>query len=92
MYRVIVSKDVIKESKKVLKPSHRKKLAQFFETLKEDPFPNPPYDVKPVKGKKAEKTNIYRFGIGDYRVFYKVYWEENLIVVTDIKPRESAYR
>jgi hypothetical protein len=35
----------------------------FFgeQALKEDPFPNPPYDVKPVKGKKAEKTNIYRF-------------------------------
>ena len=92
MYRVIISKDVIKESKRILKPGQRRKLAEFFKALEENPFPKPPYDVKPVKGEKTERTNTYRFRIGDYRVFYTVYWEENLIVVTDIEPREKAYK
>ncbi|WP_394295131.1 hypothetical protein [Thermococcus gammatolerans] len=25
-------------------------------------------------------------------MFYTVYWEEKVIVVTDLRPRESAYR
>ena len=58
MYRVIIGKDVIKESKKILKPSQRKKLTEFFKALEENPFPKPPFDVKPVKGEKTEKTNI----------------------------------
>jgi mRNA interferase RelE/StbE len=41
--------------KSLLKPSQRKKLAEFFKALEENPFPKPPYDVKPVEGKKAEK-------------------------------------
>jgi len=92
MYRVIISKDVIKKSKKILKPGQRRKLAEFLEALEENPFPKPLFDVKPVKGEKSEGTNTYRFRIGDYRVFYTVYWEENLIAVTDIEPREGAYK
>jgi len=91
MYNVIINKDVIKKSKKILKLNQRRKLAEFLKALEENPFPKPPYDVKPVKGKSAERTKTYRFRLSNYRVFYTVYWDENLIVVTDIKPRESAY-
>ncbi len=72
MYKVIVSKDVIKKSKKFLKPSQRRKLAEFLKALEENPFPKPPFDVKPVKGEKSEGTNTYRFRIGNCRVFYTV--------------------
>ena len=40
MYRVIIGKDVIKESKKILKPSQRKKLMEFLKPLKKIHFPN----------------------------------------------------
>ncbi len=89
--KVVISKDVIKKSKKILKPSQRRKLAEFLKTIEKNSFPKPSYDVKPVKGERTERTNTYRFRLGDDRVFYTVYWDENLIVVTDIKPRESAY-
>jgi len=92
VYNVIVSKDVIKKAKKFLKAAQRRKLAEFIEALKANPYPKPPYDLKPVKGEKTKKTNTYRFRIGDYRVFYTVYWDEKIIIITDIQPRESAYK
>ncbi|ASJ09266.1 plasmid stabilization protein ParE [Thermococcus siculi] len=92
MYTVIVDRSVVKKARKYLKPAQRSKLAEFIEALKENPYPKPPYDLKPVKGEKTKKTNTYRLRIGDYRVFYTVYWDEKVIVVTDLKQRESAYR
>ena len=92
MYRVIVDKSVVKRAKRYLKPAQRRKLAEFIDALKTNPYPKPPYDLKPVKGEKTEKTNTYRLRIGDYRVFYTVYWDDKVIVITDIKPRETAYR
>ena len=92
MYKVIVDKNVIKKAKKLLKPAQRKKLAEFIETLKTNPYPKPPYDLKPIKGEKTKETNTYRLRIGDYRVFYTVYWDEKIIIVTDLKPRETAYK
>ena len=92
MYRVIVSRDVVKKAKKLLKPSQRRKLAEFIEVLRENPYPKPPYDLKPVRGERSKGTNTYRLRIGDYRVFYTVYWGDRTIIVTDIRPRESAYR
>ncbi|MDI3475015.1 MAG: mRNA interferase RelE/StbE [Thermococcaceae archaeon] len=92
MYTVIVDKDVVKKAKKYLHPSQRRKLAEFIEALKTNPYPKPPYDLKPVKGEKSKESNTYRLRIGDYRIFYTVYWEEKIIVVTDIRPRERAYR
>ena len=92
MYDVIVDRDVVKKARKYLKPAQRRKLADFINALKTNPYPKPPYDLKPVRGEKTKATNTYRLRIGDYRVFYTVYWSERLIVVTDIKPRETAYR
>ncbi len=61
MYRVIVDKNVIKKAKKYLKPAQRRKLAEFLETLKTNPYPKPPYDLKPVKGSKTKETSTYLF-------------------------------
>ncbi len=91
-YRVIVSKDVVKNARKYLQEGQRKKLIEFLKSLEENPFPKPPFDVKPVKGSKGDHTNTYRFRVGNYRLFYTVYWEEKTIVVTDLRPRENAYR
>jgi len=91
-FQVVVDRNVIRNAKKYLKESQRKKLSEFLRVLEHNPFPKPPFDVKPVKGTKSRHTNTYRFRIGDYRLFYAVYWEEKVIVVTDLRPRESAYR
>ena len=89
-FEVRVSKDVIKRAKKLPK-AHREKLAKFIEVLKENPIPIPEFDIKPVKGKKKKNGKRYRLRLGDYRVFYDIYWEEKIIIVLRIEPRERAY-
>ncbi len=89
-FDVRVSKDVIKEAKKLPK-AHREKLAKFIETLKDNPIPIPEFDIRPVKGKKKKNGKRYRLRLGDYRVFYDVYWKEKVVIVLRIETREKAY-
>jgi len=86
-FEVRVNKDVIKEAKKKLSKAHQKKLAEFIEALKDNPVPIPEFDVRPVKGDGKR----YRLRLGDYRIFYDVYWKEKVVIVLKIEPRERAY-
>ena len=90
-FEVRVNKDVIKEAKKKLSKAHQKKLAEFIEALKDNPVPIPEFDVRPVKGKKKKDGKRYRLRLGDYRIFYDVYWKEKVVIVLKIEPRERAY-
>ncbi|WP_087035444.1 type II toxin-antitoxin system RelE family toxin [Thermococcus litoralis] len=93
-FEVVILPKVSKKSKKYLSKSQLEKLSEFFKTLEFDPLPVERYDVKPVKGKRSEigKGKLYRFRIGDYRVFYTILWDRKAVVVVDIKPRERAYK
>ncbi len=81
---------MIKETKKLPK-AHREKLAKFLEILRENPVPVREFDVRPVKGKRKRDGKRYRLRLGDYRIFYDVYWDERVIIVLRIEPRERAY-
>ena len=93
-FEVVILPKVSKKSKKYLSKSQLEKLSEFFKTLEFDPIPVERYDVKPVKGKRSEigKGKLYRFRIGDYRVFYTILWDKKAVVVVNIKPREKAYK
>jgi len=56
-----------------------------IEELRENPFPR---DVKRVKG---QKDKIFRVRVGDYRIQYSVFYDRNLIFISDIDRRERAY-
>jgi len=90
-FEVRVNKDVIKEAKKKLSKAHQKKLAEFIKALKDNPIPIPEFDVRPVKGQKKKDGKRYRLRLGDYRIFYDVYWKEKVVIVLKIEPRERAY-
>jgi len=45
-----------------------------------------------IKKLKGEYKDIYRFRIGDYRLFYKVEEQQSIIFVVDIESRQDAYR
>ena len=90
LFEVRVRKEVTKEAKK-LPRAHREKLAKFIEVLKENPVPVHEFDVKPVRGRERKNGKRYRLRLGDYRVFYDVYWKERVVVVLKIEPRERAY-
>ena len=89
-FEVRVHRNIIKEAKKLPK-AHREKLAKFIETLRNNPIPIPEFDIKPVVGKKRKNGKRYRLRLGDYRVFYDVYWDKKIIIVLKIEPRERAY-
>jgi mRNA interferase RelE/StbE len=75
-------------AKKFLKNAERDvaiRLIERIEKLKEDPFPS---EVKRVVNKKDK---IFRVRVGKYRVQYSVFYDQNLIFISDIDKRERAY-
>ncbi len=76
------------DARKFLKKAERQiteRIINRIKRLKEDPFPS---DVKRVVSKKDK---IFRIRIGDYRIQYSVFYEKNLIFISDIDKREKAY-
>ena len=73
---------------KFLKKSEKEIAERIFdriEKLKVEPFPS---GVKRVVGKKEK---IFRIRVGDYRIQYSVFYDKNIIFVSDIDKRERAY-
>ena len=59
-----------------------------LKALQSDPLrPRPSADIKRLHGDAA----VYRLRIGDYRIFYFVYPEAKVVVVTDVRHRSHAY-
>ncbi len=80
-YRVIVSPKAEKNIRS-LPPANVKRLAELLDVLKINPVPSERFDIK----------NAYRVRLGQFRVIYTVKWNENLVVILKIEPRERAYR
>jgi len=51
-----------------------------------------PYFGPNIKKLKGEYKEIYRFRIGDYRLFYKISEETVIIFILDIESRKDAYQ
>lgn len=78
-------------SKKIAAAKYRsisKKLIDYvYPILRENPFFGP--NIKKLKGEYKE---IYRYRIGDYRVFYKISEETVIVFILDIEARKDAYK
>ena len=78
-------------SKKISAAKYRsiyKKLNDYvYPILRDNPFFGP--NIKKLKGEYKE---IYRYRIGDYRVFYKISEETVIVFILDIEARKDAYR
>ena len=75
-------------AKKFLKKAEKhvaKRLLDKVEELSKDPFPQ---GVKRVLNRKEK---IFRIRLSDYRIQYSVFYEQNLIFITDIDKRPKAY-
>lgn len=84
MFRVEFS-NVAKKYLKKLDKTLAKRIISKIEKLIEDPFPP---DVKRVLNRKEK---IFRVRVGDYRIQYLVFYDKNLIFISDIDKRERAY-
>lgn len=61
-----------------------------METLKiNPPVPIERFDVKKIRG-GSEKA--YRVRLGDYRILYTVHWDDDIVIILKVEPRERAYR
>ena len=61
----------------------------------EDVYPilrSNPFFGTNTKKLKGEYKDIYRFRIGNYRLFYKVEEQESIIFIIDIESRQDAYK
>jgi mRNA interferase RelE/StbE len=67
----------------------KKKLAELFMVLRENPVPIKNYDVRKI----ADSKNYFRIRLGKFRVQYSVDWEEKIVKVLDVDKRsESTYK
>ena len=86
MFQVYRSGRAEKEFNK-LEDGYRKRIEDMAKILETDPVPVKLYDVKKMRG----LANTFRIRIGKIRILYGIYWEEKVIVIAKIEPRESAY-
>jgi mRNA interferase RelE/StbE len=64
------------------------KISEYiYPILRKNPFFGP--NIKKLKGEYRE---IYRFRLGDYRLFYKVEEIKIIVFIIDIENRKNAYK
>lgn len=76
-----------KASKPKFKDLYRKISTFVYPLLRENPYFGP--NIKKLKGPLKD---IYRFRIGDYRLFYTISDETVIVFILDIEARKDAYK
>jgi len=69
------------------KALYKKITDHVYPILRENPFFGA--NIKKLKG---EYKDIYRFRIGDYRLFYTINNETVIVFILDIESRKDAYK
>ncbi|MDP3734768.1 MAG: type II toxin-antitoxin system RelE/ParE family toxin [Nanoarchaeota archaeon] len=62
----------------------RERVIKKIELLKDEPVPR---DAKSLAGEQAS----FRVRVGDYRILYKVKWNERVILIANIDKRARVY-
>jgi len=85
----------IAETETFSKKINTNKFNHLYNKIVMDVYPilrNNPYygiNIKKLKGKFKE---IYRFRIGDFRIFYKIDENESIVFIMNIENRQDAYK
>ncbi len=77
-WRVVFTKQAVKDSKKIARSNLKTKAQELFSLLKQDPFQNPPQFEKLVgdlEGAYSRRINI------QYRLVYQVLEHERVVKV-----------
>jgi len=83
-YRIETVSSRIKRELLRIPPLDRQRIAEAVQTLADDPRP---------PGVKQLELSVYRLRVGDYRVIYKVFDDEKVILIGRVARRsESTYR
>jgi mRNA interferase RelE/StbE len=85
----------IAETENYSKKINSKKYNHLCRKIFEDVYPllrNNPFFGGNIKKLKGEYKDIYRFRIGNYRLFYKIEEQKSIIFMIDIEKRQDAYK
>lgn len=69
------------------KDLYQKISGYVYPLLRENPYFGP--NIKRLKGKFK---NVYRYRIGDFRLFYTISEETVIVFIVDIESRKDAYK
>jgi mRNA interferase RelE/StbE len=76
--------------KMISAPAYRKMYGKICDYIYPQLQVNP-YFGPNIKRLKGNFSNVYRFRIGDYRLFYKIDSGKVIIYIIDIRHRKNAY-
>ena len=71
------------------------KYKSLYKKIKEYVYPilrKNPYFGSNIQKLKGNYKDLYRFRIGDYRLFYKISEDTVIVFIIDIETRKSAYK
>jgi mRNA interferase RelE/StbE len=85
----------IAETENYSKKINSTKYNRIYKKIFEDVYPmlkNNPFFGGNIKKLKGEYKNIYRFRAGNYRLFYKIEEQKEIIFIIDIEKRQDTYK
>ena len=87
-YKIAETETFEKKIKSIKYKSLYQKITDYvYPILRENPYFGP--NIKKLKGNYKE---VYRYRIGDSRLFYKVSEKTVIIFILDIESRKDAYK
>jgi len=84
----------IAETETFQKKINTLKFNSLYSKIKDFVYPilrKNPYFGNNIKRLKGEFKEIYRFRMGDYRLFYKIQDEKIIVFIIDIESRKDSY-
>ena len=85
----------IAETETFEKKINSTKYKSLYKKIKEYVYPilrKNPYFGSNIKKLKGNYKDLYRFRIGDYRLFYKISEDTVIVFIIDIETRKGAYK
>ena len=87
-YRIAETETFEKKIKSIKYKSLYKKIKEYvYPILRKNP-----YFGSNIKKLKGNYKDLYRFRIGDYRLFYKISEDTVSVFIIDIETRKDAYK
>ena len=85
----------IAETATYLEKVESKTFIRFSERIRTNIYPRlrtNPYSGPNIKRLKGELSSIYRYRMGDYRLFYTIDPSKKVVFILDLVHRRDAYR
>ncbi|PID48406.1 MAG: type II toxin-antitoxin system mRNA interferase toxin, RelE/StbE family [Proteobacteria bacterium] len=91
MYQITLTRNSIKELKKILKsnPFAGEQIKVFLLALNDEPNPKALLNAKKLKGYKKD---MWRWRVGEYRIIAEIIEDQLIIEVIKISNRSKAYK